>query len=209
MKKVQKRKSAGRVSTKNYGIGFVKKLYKSTKYNNTDHFDSLVQGAFIKFWYGGYDFPKVKQMTGKITKNMENGVECWTECGYFNVAFCRINRIFLPKTSTKLKETRVKSADGTSLVPLLDGAINKIKTKFINETAIKVDDKRIDLTTRFNRITKFQVGKEYVQLEIIDNKSKYIQISGSEIRNSKAKVNDKGKINTFSIINKIRQLIGD
>lgn len=197
-----KNKSIGRVR-QNF-IGFFQRQWKNTKFNIEKHKDFAQPDVFIKFWYG----PRGNStMVGKITQVYDGGVQCSTNYGpFYHASWDQISRIYLPKTAGRINQTKVKAAGSFSVVPILDGAINKIKNNFKLEERIKIADRRVDLNTKFYRIVKFSKGHKYVQLNIENASVKHIQVSGSDIRNSKLKVN-KGKVNTSLVINKIKNIM--
>lgn len=198
--------------TKNAWIGFVQKNWRSVKFDYVKHADYIQPGTFVKYEYGPRGETKV---IGKIGKVYEQGVEVATDYGaYYHAKWEAIARIYLPKVTAKVKDTKVRTdLDPMSRVPYFDGALNKVKNKIklnLDLDGIEIEDRRVDMKTKFYRTMKFYFDKKnFVMMEIPNKDVDYIQVSGSNIRNAKIKCGKNGKVNVGLLINKIKQLKKD
>ena len=101
---IKERKAAKRISF----IGFIKDNYKTIRFNKQEH-RHLLEGAFVKFWYGltkkkstttdknGKKKHKINYVIGKVQKIERRGVHVITDCGYHAILWKRIDYFYLPK----------------------------------------------------------------------------------------------------------------
>jgi hypothetical protein len=178
-------------------IGFVKSKYKSVKYQKEK--EVLSCDNFIKFYYG----PSAdKPIVGKISKIFPKGVEVYTDYGWMNVIWDRIERVFKEKTSGKLKETRILAVNGTSPIPLIDAAIDRILLQIKNNNIdVNVSDKRINKSTQYSRIVKIKSKSNMITIELPNKDALEAVVKGLK-RKAAIKLNKNGKIPS-AIIKKI------
>jgi len=178
-------------------IGFVKAKHKSVKFNANK--EQLRPEDFIKFYYG---VSADKPIIGKVTKVLSKGVEVYTDYGWMNVLWERIDRVFKVKTSGKLKETKLLSVDGSSPLPLIDAAIDRIIVQVKNENIpIKLKDKRLNKTTSYSRHLELKGKSGVITIEVQTKDDSEALIKGLK-RKAVIKLNNKGKISS-SIIKKV------
>jgi len=177
-------------------IGFIKTKYKSVKFKNKSDIDI---DTFIKFYYG----PSAdKPIIGKIQKIHPKGVEVYTDYGYFFPSWERIERVFKEKTSGKLKETRIFAVNGTSPIPLIDAAIDRILLQIkSNNINVTVSDKRINKSTQYSRIVKIKSKSNMITIELPNKDALEAVVKGLK-RKVAIKLNKNGKISS-AIIKKI------
>ena len=183
-----------------------KRQFKQVKFNHDDHSEYIEKRRVVKFYYGVENFSR---MIGRITRIYDKGVECLTDYGIYHATWDRIYRIYIPKTTGKVKESNVKACSGLSPVSIFDGVLNRIVNKCKEDyPSIKVNDKRIDLSTRFNRELKFSIGRKSVIFSIENQDSNKIDILGSALnRKSSVKLNNKGKVSVAALYKKVKILV--
>jgi hypothetical protein len=114
----------------------------------------------------------------------------------------RIDRVFKVKTSGKLRETRILSADFNSPIPLIDAAIDRIITQIKdNKTNVDISDKRINKKNFYSRLTEIKYKSKVITIEIPDKDAPEALVTGLKKKLS-IKLNKSGKISS-SIIKKI------
>jgi len=181
-------------------IGFVKTKYKSIKFNKKQ---DIGVNEFIKFYYG----PRAdKPIIGKVQKIYPKGVEVYTDYGWFFPSWDVIDRVFKPKITGRIKESKINAVNGTSPLPLIDAAINRIiETLKQKKIDVKIKDKRINKASEYSRTVDFTHKGKKISI-VIDNKnSQTARVVGAP-RKTEIKLNKSHKIST-SIINKIVKYI--
>jgi hypothetical protein len=194
---------------KNSFIGFVKKEWKSVKFDRDIHTDDFIDEdvKYIKLAYGPTEDPEYHSpVIGKVIKIHEKGLEVVTDFGYMFPVWDRVKCIFLPKESKRINVTNVKSArfKPNSLAGKFDAAIDKVTKKIrIKFPTVKIQDNRIDLSTRYSREVKFFVGHKNVFLTVKDVEAQWIDITGTALkRQSKIKLSSKeGRVTPMQIRN--------
>ena len=175
-------------------IGFVKTKYKSVKYTG----QTLNIGNYIKFYYGS-DPKRYKPIVGKVSNILDKGVEVTTDYGYMHPLWERIERIYVPKTTGRLKENRLPATTSESPLPIIDAAIDRILLK-VKECIpqIEISDKKINGTTRYRRLV---IIDKSIKIEISDKNAIEATVQNCG-KIKKIKVN-KNKTITSTTIKKI------
>lgn len=196
-------------------IGFHKKEWKSVKFDRNEHTDEYLQEniKYVKFAYGPTENPEYhKPVIGRIIKIHEKGLEVMTDYGFMFPTWLRVSRVFVAKEK-RVNITRVKAATTvhSAVTGLLDAGLEKIVTKVKKKyPSIKVQDDKVDLSTRYSRTVKFFVGHQNIFLTIPDVDADAIEITGSAVeKQSKIKVGKANRITpqqVHNITSKIAEL---
>jgi len=160
------------------------------------------EGTVVKFYYG---VTNLSPMIGKVRRVFDKGVEVYNE-GFYMAPWDRITKIWVPKKVFKYSPTRLNVEKHHDMLPYVDGILDSIKAKF-EHAGLTIEDKRIDLSTRFNRNLKIKgKNQKYVMISI-DNKSEKLEIDENG-KKYKYKLNFKYMSRITALIVSIEKALG-
>jgi len=194
---------------------FNQRQYKNAKFSKKSHMDFVEPGRIIKFVYGDPDSSSPAYMIGKILTVYKQGVEAVNNVngGSHTIRWNAISRIFLPKSASKLRQSRLKviisgQAPDDCAAGYLDGAITKLVDKVrVYSKDVMIKDDRVDQTTRYRRNTRFTYKKKFLELDIKDEYAvKIVMISSDTTRKSSVKFKN-NKVNHWLVLKKIKEMV--
>lgn len=184
--------------------------FKSVNFEIDKHKSLLTENTIVIFKYG-INLPNSYNMMGKIVKvhTEKDSLDVTTkDRGIRTTIPSMIEKIFLPKDKIAEKENRIKCiTNGNSPVPRFDAAIDKVIFKTTNTyPSIFIEDIKVNTEIEYNRQVKFTLNDKLISLILLNKDTDHILLYNSLKNKNKQIFLTKYGIDTWSIIQLIKEL---